>query len=260
MGILNTTPDSFSDGGKFNHHASAMVHARRMIAEGATIIDVGGESTRPGATPVGQATELARTIPIIRQLRSEWDGWISIDTTKAAVAEAALLAGADIVNDISGLLEDPEMPRVCAQFRCAIVVMHRQGNSLTMQNDPRYGDVGNEVANFFQQRHRDLLGAGIFSEAMCFDPGIGFGKTLEHNLTLLRNLPEFLKIGRPILLGVSRKSMIAKLLENSEIGLRDWPTVAISSWARAQGITLHRVHEVKRHVEALKMVDAVLNC
>ncbi|MCB1131209.1 MAG: dihydropteroate synthase [Verrucomicrobiae bacterium] len=259
MGILNVTPDSFSDGGRYDGRGAALGHARRLIADGAEIIDVGGESTRPGAAPVSVDEELARTVPVVRALRDEWDGWISIDTSKAAVAEAALAAGADIVNDVTGLRGDPAMARVCAETRCAIVVMHMQGEPRTMQKEPRYDDVVAEVRAFFHERMAALEGAGISRGAMGFDPGIGFGKKIEHNLALLRALPDLAPAGSPLLLGVSRKSFIGAVLGTADLDARDWPTVAITASARDQGILLHRVHDVRPNVEALRMTEAILS-
>ncbi|MEO5712261.1 MAG: dihydropteroate synthase [Luteolibacter sp.] len=258
MGILNVTPDSFSDGGDHCEIESALVHARRMIAEGAEMIDIGGESTRPGALPVAAEEETRRTAPVIAALRAEWDGLISIDTMKAAVARAAMDVGADIVNDVSGLTADPEMAAVCAAGGCGLVVMHRQGDSQTMQKAPRYADVVAEVRAFFEERLATLAAVGIGTEAVCFDPGIGFGKSQEHNLTLIRALDGLVVGGRPILLGVSRKSFIGKLLGSDDLNAREWPTVAITSYAREKGVMLHRVHSVKANVEALKMTEAIL--
>jgi dihydropteroate synthase len=258
MGILNVTPDSFSDGGAHSSQDAALAHARTLIQDGATLIDIGGESTRPGAAPVSAEAEIARTIPVISALRAEWDGLISIDTSKASVANRALEAGADIVNDVSGLQADPAMPGVCAASACGVIVMHMQGEPRTMQIAPHYDDVVAEVAGFFAQRMAALTAAGIAPEALCFDPGIGFGKNLEHNLALLRSLPRLAPQGSPLLLGVSRKSFIGKLLGNDDLGLRDWPTVAITSQARAHGVMLHRVHDVRPNLEALRMTEAIL--
>lgn len=258
MGILNVTPDSFSDAGEHFGGVSALAHARRMIAEGAELIDIGGESTRPGAVVVAAAEEIARTVPVITALRAEWDGLISIDTTKAAVAHAALAAGADILNDVSGLLADRGMAAVCAASGCGVVVMHMQGNPQTMQSAPRYADVVAEVREFFNERFATLTAAGIAPATLCFDPGIGFGKTLDHNLALLRVLPEIAVAGRPLLLGVSRKSFIGKILGTADLDAREWPTVAITANAREQGVMLHRVHSVKSNLEALRMMEAIL--
>jgi dihydropteroate synthase len=258
MGILNVTPDSFSDGGQHLEIEIAIRHARRMIAEGAELIDIGGESTRPGAAEVPAAEEIARTAPVIAALREEWDGLISIDTSKAAVARAALFAGADIVNDVSGLLADEEMPGVCAASGCGVVVMHMQGTPRTMQTSPHYADVISEVKSFFQERLVTLTAAGIAQESLCFDPGIGFGKNLDHNLSLLAALGEISAGGLPILLGVSRKSFIGKILGTEDLNAREWPTVAITARAREQGVMLHRVHSVRENLQALRMVEAIL--
>ena len=258
MGILNVTPDSFSDGGEHFGEETALIHARQMIAEGATLIDIGGESTRPGAAVVAVDEEIARTAPVIAKLREEWDGLISIDTSKAAVAEAALAAGADIVNDISGLLTDPAMTSICARSGCGVVVMHMQGSPQTMQKSPSYRDVVAEVKSFFKERFATLTTAGIDPLALCFDPGIGFGKSLDHNLSLLRALAEISVAGRPLLLGVSRKSFIGKILASDDLAVREWPTVALTSNAREKGVMLHRVHEVRPNLEALRMTEAIL--
>jgi len=258
MGILNVTPDSFSDGGAHFDENTALRHARQMISEGAKIIDVGGESTRPGAAAVPAAEEIARVLPVIAALRAEWDGLISIDTSKAVVAQAALAAGADIVNDVSGLLADPAMAAACATAGCGVVVMHMQGRPQTMQDAPRYGDVVAELRAFFAERLATLAAAGIAPEALCFDPGIGFGKTHEHNLALLAGLENFRIAGRPVLLGVSKKSFIGRILGSQDLGARDWPTVAITANAREKGVMLHRVHAVRPNLEALRMTEAIL--
>lgn len=258
MGILNVTPDSFSDGGAHFLKETALIHARQMIAEGAELIDIGGESTRPGAASVAVDEEIARTVPVIAALREEWGGLISIDTSKAAVAEAAIAAGADIVNDVSGLLADPAMAAICAKSGCGVVIMHMQGSPQTMQKSPRYQDVVAEVRSFFEERFATLTAAGIDPLALCFDPGIGFGKTLDHNLALLRALGEISVAGRPLLLGVSRKSFIGKILASDELDAREWPTVAITSNAREKGVMLHRVHAVRPNLEALRMTEAIL--
>jgi dihydropteroate synthase len=257
MGILNVTPDSFSDGGLHRGMAAALAHARRMIAEGAEMIDVGGESTRPGAEAVSEMEEISRTAPVIAALRAEWGGLISIDTSKAGVAAAALVAGADIVNDVTGLRGDAAMAGVCAEARCGVVVMHMQGEPRTMQRAPSYGDVVAEVAGFFEERLASLVAAGISAEALCFDPGIGFGKSLEHNLSLLRALDGLAPAGFPLLLGVSRKSFIGRVLETDDPTCREWPTVVITARARESGVMLHRVHAVRENFEALRMIEAI---
>ncbi len=256
MGILNVTPDSFSDGGRFNAVDSGLEQARRMIAQGAAIIDIGGESTRPGSEPVGVEEEIERTRPVIEALRSEWDGWISIDTTKAAVAKAALDAGADIVNDVSGL-RDPEMVSVCVEDGCAICVMHMQGTPKTMQQNPDYEDVVAEVRSFFEERLATLIESGIDPDCLCFDPGIGFGKPLAPILPLLRSLDTLAPAVSPLLLGLSRKSFIGKLLGDDAMELRDWPTVALTARARELGVMLHRVHEVSQNLQAIRMIEAI---
>ena len=258
MGILNVTPDSFSDGGSHFGIEAAISHAREMIAEGVDIIDVGGESTRPGSLPVPAGEEIMRTAPVIRALRAEWDGLISIDTSKACVANAAIESGADIVNDVSGLRADPQMVEVCAASRCGVVVMHMQGTPKDMQVAPSYTDVVNEVAEFFKERIATMTAMGIHSECICVDPGIGFGKTLDQNISLLNALDRIAPAGRPILLGVSRKSCIAGMLESNDMKERDWPTVAITSWARQRGTMLHRVHDVQTNREALRMIEAIM--
>jgi dihydropteroate synthase len=258
MGILNVTPDSFSDGGLHGDPRAALAHAYKMIAEGAELIDIGGESTRPGALPVSAADEIARTVPVVAALRAEWDGLISIDTAKAEVAAAALAAGADIVNDVTGLRGDPAMAEICAASGCGVVVMHMQGEPRTMQAAPHYADVVAEVRGFFNERMLSLTAAGIDPGALCFDPGIGFGKTLDHNLALLRSLDVLGPHGHAFLLGISRKSFIGKLLGADDLTLRDWPTVAITAQARGKGVMLHRVHAVRSNVEALRMTEAIL--
>ena len=257
MGILNVTPDSFSDGGRHSNVQAALEHARRMIAEGAEIIDIGGESTRPGAQSVDAVEETGRTLPVVRALRAGWDGLISIDTMKAPVALAALGAGADIVNDVSGLRADPHMAGLCAAAGCGVVVMHMQGSPRTMQKAPHYEDVVAEVRGFFEESLAALTAAGIAREALCFDPGIGFGKNLDHNLALLLSLSNLAPAGSPMLLGVSRKSFIARVLENDDLSLRHWPTVAITAMAREAGVMLHRVHDVRHNLEAIRMVEAI---
>lgn len=258
MGILNVTPDSFSDGGQHDAPQSALAQALRMIEDGADIIDIGGESTRPGADPVGEEEEIARVIPVISELRSKWDGLISIDTMKSEVAREALEAGADIVNDVSGL-QAPEMVAVCAEAQCGIVAMHMQGKPRTMQHAPEYEDVVAEVRGFFVERLQSLIDSGIDPERVSFDPGIGFGKSLEHNLELLRGLERLQVEDRPLLIGLSRKSFIGKLLESDRMEDRKWPTVALTAWTRESGARIHRVHEVRPNREALRMTEAIMH-
>lgn len=258
MGILNATPDSFSDGGQHRSLEHAMDHAKRMIAEGAKMIDIGGESTRPGAPPVSADEEKRRVLPIIHALRKEWDGWISIDTSKSEIAAAALDAGADIVNDVTGLLGDPAMLDVCTSHQCAVVVMHMQGRPATMQQNPSYPCVIQEVKDFFEERFTTLTKNGLHAEHLCFDPGIGFGKTVQHNWQLLHRLPDLMTHQRPLLLGVSRKSFIAHSIARSSITERSWPTVALTAFGRERGVSIHRVHEVKANEQALRMTEALL--
>ena len=257
MGILNVTPDSFSDGGQCTDLESALLHARRMIHEGATIIDIGGESTRPGAEVVNADEEISRTAPVIAALRKEWDGLVSIDTSKASVAEAALAAGADIVNDVSGLLADSAMPALCADARCGVVVMHMQGTPRTMQAAPSYRDVVGELKEFFLERLATLSAAKIDERCLCFDPGIGFGKTVDHNLALIRHAATLAPPGRPLLLGVSKKSFMSRLLAKDNMQARSDATVAITALARRHGIMLHRVHDVAPNIAALQITEAL---
>lgn len=258
MGILNTTPDSFSDGGQHHDLDAALAHAHQMIAEGADIIDIGGESTRPGAPSVSAEEEMQRVLPVIRALRAEWQGFISIDTSKSIVAAAALEAGADIVNDVTGLQGDAAMVDVCRTFQAGLVIMHMQGTPRTMQLSPAYDDVVREVRDFFEQRLSELSAVGIDPETLCFDPGIGFGKTVEHNWTLIQRLPELRVHDRPLLLGVSRKSFIGARLGSTEMEDRHWPTVALTALGRERGALIHRVHAIRENQDALRMTEALL--
>lgn len=259
MGILNVTPDSFSDGGSYVDVDLAVQHAIGMLQEGAEIIDIGGESTRPGAVKVTEEEELARVIPVISKLRESSRCLISIDTSKANVAEQAIEAGADIVNDVTGLMGDVNMAKVCAQRNVGVVVMHMQGTPENMQDKPMYEDVLREVRGFFEERYRTLTRLGVNPQCLCFDPGIGFGKTLEHNLQLLHGLSSLAVSERPMMLGVSRKKMIGKILGIDDAEDRDTGTVALTSLGRLAGAQVHRVHEVKRNFEAMRMSEAVLN-
>ncbi len=258
MGIVNVTPDSFSDGGRYLDTGRAVEHALALIAEGADILDIGGESTRPGAEPVEEAEELRRVLPVIRAVRSQTQTLISIDTMKAAVARAALDAGADIINDVTGLRGDAAMLRVAAASSAGIVVMHMTGTPQTMQANPHYDDVVTEVRSWFENRLQLLEKEGLPPERVVLDPGFGFGKTLEHNLTLMRELPQLSVSDRPLLVGVSRKSMIAKVLHSEAMEDRFWPTIALSAYAREHGARIVRVHDVKPNREALRMIEALL--
>jgi dihydropteroate synthase len=259
MGILNTTPDSFSDGGTHATRELALQHALQMIEEGAEIIDIGGESTRPGAPEVSAEEEIQRVIPVIESLRQNWSGLISIDTSKAIVAREALLAGANIINDVSGLRHDLAMLDVCRESDCGIIIMHMLGNPRTMQVNPQYDDVVNSVREFFEERYQTLTQEGISADRLCFDPGIGFGKSVEHNWTLMENLQRLVVHHRPILLGVSKKSFIAKRTGSADIESRSWSTIALTAYGREQGVMLHRVHEVKSNLDALRMCEAILS-
>jgi dihydropteroate synthase len=258
MGILNVTPDSFSDGGKFLTAEKAVEHGLRMAAEGAQIIDVGGESTRPGAESVAAEEELRRVIPVIEKLRPRNDIVISIDTSKAQVAREAIQAGASVVNDVTGGRGDKAMMPLVAETRSAFIILHMQGNPRTMQIEPRYDDVVSEVADFFRQQYVRALECGIDPMAIAFDPGIGFGKTLEHNLELLAQLDRLRAHDRPLVVGISRKSFLAKVTGSSETSDRLAPAVALTSLLRARGADVFRVHEVKENVNALRVTEAVL--
>ncbi len=258
MGILNVTPDSFSDSGKFFTVEKAVEHGLRIVREGAQIVDVGGESTRPGAEPVAAEEELRRVIPVIEKLRAKIDTVISIDTSKAQVARAAIQAGASIVNDVTGGRGDVEIMPLVAETKSAFIIMHMQGNPRTMQIEPRYVDVVSEVADFFRQQYARALEYGINPMAIAFDPGIGFGKTLQHNLELLARLDELHVHDRPLVIGVSRKSFLAKLIDSSEMKDRLAPAVALTSFLRARGANVFRVHDVKENVNALRVTETIL--
>lgn len=257
MGILNTTPDSFSDGGEYVDVQSALKHALKMVSEGASIIDIGGESTRPGAKVVDVTEEIKRTVPVIKALREVSDVLISIDTSKAIVAEAALVAGADIVNDVTGLLGDADMAETCLQSGAGVCVMHMQGRPQTMQRNPSYEEgVTSEIQDFFSERLASLVAMGMEREAICFDPGIGFGKTQEHNMALLNNLGK-LQGDRPLLLGVSRKSVLRRMLNDDTLTDLDSATAVVTALAYDQGVKIHRVHDVALNKQSLKVVESL---
>ena len=259
MGVLNVTPDSFSDGGEFFGTDAAVEQGIQMAREGANIIDVGGESTRPGAEPVSADEELKRVIPVIEQLRGKIEIPMSIDTSKAEVASASLDAGASIINDVTAGRGDEEMLPLAATRKAALVLMHMQGEPRTMQKNPQYGDVVREVADFFRQQYSRALECGVDPMRLAFDPGIGFGKTLEHNLSLLKNLDQVRVEGRPLAVGVSRKSFLEKLVGSSEMADRVGPTIALTSILRARGADIIRVHDVKENVDALRITEAMLS-
>jgi dihydropteroate synthase len=257
MGILNVTPDSFSDGGKFFDLRKAVEHALKLAEQGAEILDIGGESTRPGAEPVSEKEELRRVIPVIKQLAAKIKIPLSIDTMKPAVAHAALAAGASIINDVAANRSGDEMLKIVSEFRAGYVCMHAQGSPQTMQKNPAYKNVVREVGAFFQERLEKIKGSGISSEQILFDPGIGFGKTLEHNLQLLAGLRSFTKLRRPLLLGVSRKSFIGKLL-GVPLNERLPASLACATLAVEAGVQIIRTHDVAETIQAVRMMEAVL--
>ncbi len=258
MGVLNVTPDSFSDGGEYLSADKAMERARQMIAEGADIIDVGGESTRPGADPVPAEEELRRIVPVIARLRRESAVLISADTSKASVAAAALEAGANIVNDVTGGRGDAEMFPVVARYRAGLIIMHMQGTPRTMQLAPHYDDVVSEVSDFFRQRQSLALECGVDPMAMAFDPGIGFGKTLAHNIELLGNFERLRIEDRPLAVGVSRKAFLAKVTGLSDSTSRDLATASLTALLRGRGAEIFRVHDVRENAAALRLAEAIL--
>lgn len=256
MGILNVTPDSFSDGGQFIDLAKAVAHAQEMLREGAEIIDIGGESTRPGAPEVSVEEEKRRVLPVIERLRAEAQAVISIDTQKVEVARAALESGAHIVNDIAANREDDAMWRLVAETGAGYVAMHMQGTPQTMQADPHYTDVVAEVNEFFADRLKRMASAGVLPEQTALDVGIGFGKTLEHNLQLLGGLRHFNRHRRPLLLGVSRKSFMGRLL-GLEVTERLPAALACTVDAIGQGVNIIRTHDVAATSQAIRMAEAI---
>jgi dihydropteroate synthase len=256
MGVLNVTPDSFSDGGRFLEPDAAVKHVLDMVAEGADVVDIGAESSRPGAEPVPEEEELRRLIPVVQEVCRQVAVPVSVDTTKAAVARQALEAGAAIINDISALRADPAMAAVVAAVGAGLVLMHRQGTPKTMQRAPRYGDVVAEVREFLRERVQAAAEAGIAADHILLDPGIGFGKNLSHNLTLLARLDELRPLGRPILVGVSRKSFIGEII-GRRTGDRLMGTAAAVAVAVLRGAGMVRVHDVKMMKDVVRMVDAI---
>ena len=252
MGVLNVTPDSFSDGGEFFANEAAVKHGLAMAESGADIIDVGGESTRPGATPVPPNDEMERVLPVIEQLTQATRASLSIDTSKAVVARAAIEKGAVIINDITGGRGDPGMFALAAEKQAALIIMHMQGTPETMQLAPTYNDVVSEVADFFRQRYEVAVRSGIDPMCIAFDPGIGFGKTVAHNLELLANLPRLRVENRPLVVGVSRKSFLGKISD------RPSATVALTSLLRERGAHVLRVHDVAPNANALRATEALL--
>ena len=255
MGIVNVTPDSFSDGGEYLDSGAAIAHALELVAEGAEILDIGGESTRPGAAEVSAEEEIARVLPVIEGLSGAGVP-ISIDTSKAAVAERALAAGATIVNDVTAL-GDPAMARVCADAGCGLILMHMRGTPRTMQEDPVYGDLLGEVGKFLAARLALALEAGVGEERIWLDPGIGFGKTVEHNLELIDRLGELRDLGRPLVLGASRKTFIGKI-SGREVGERIGGSIAAAVVGQLRGADVLRVHDVAATREAIAVTGAIL--
>lgn len=255
VGVLNVTPDSFSDGGSYGSTVDATDAARRMLADGAELVDVGGESTRPGADPVSEEEELRRVIPVLEALAG---CPLSIDTSRAEVARRAVALGAVLVNDISALRREPELAGVVAEASADLCLMHMQGEPRTMQVAPHYDDVVSEVASFLEERLAFAVGAGVAEERVCLDPGIGFGKTPEQNLELVRRLDRIVSIGRPVLVGLSRKSTLARVVDGprAKVGT-DAASVGAAVAAFDRGATLFRVHDVRSHVEALAVAAAI---
>jgi dihydropteroate synthase len=258
MGVVNVTPDSFSDGGLFLDADAAVEHGLRLTAEGADILDIGGESTRPGADPVGEDEELRRVVPVIERLVRSGQARLSIDTTKAAVARAALAAGASLVNDVSALRFDPAMAGLVAETGAGCCLMHMLGEPRTMQEDPRYGDVVSDVKSFLEERLAFAVAEGVDEERVWLDPGIGFGKTVAHNLELLRRLGEIVAIGRPVVVGTSRKSFLGKLAGGRPEGERLPGTIATNVLALERGASVFRVHDVAPVVDALAVAAATV--
>jgi dihydropteroate synthase len=256
MGVINVTPDSFSDGGKYFETDAAVAHALELAEEGADVLDIGGESTRPGAAPVSEVEELRRVIPVIERLAAKVKTPISADTMKPAVARAALQAGASIINDVAANREDDAMWKVVSEFRAGYVVMHAQGAPQTMQKNPVYADVVREVGDFFCERLGKLNACGVSADQIVFDVGIGFGKTTEHNLQLLANLRSFTTLQRPLLLGVSRKSVIGKLL-GADLHERLPASLACACLAIASGVQIIRTHDVAETAQALRMAEVI---
>jgi dihydropteroate synthase len=258
MGVVNVTPDSFSYGGRFLDPAAAIAHARALVAAGANVLDIGGESTRPGAEPVSAAEELRRVIPVIEALAADADVPLSIDTSKADVAAAALAAGACIVNDVTAARHDPAILDIVAAADAALVVMHMQGEPRTMQDAPHYDDVAAEVIAFLAARLDAARGAGIRADALLADPGIGFGKTAAHNLELLARLPELVgALNAPILVGASRKGFLGMLTAAAEPADRDDATLATTMWSFTNGARVVRVHDVASTVRVARLLDVL---
>ena len=257
MGILNMTPDSFSDGGQLANQETLLQRAESMIAAGADILDIGGESTRPFAAKVELHEELNRVIPAIRLIRHHFPIPISIDTTKATVAKKAIKSGADIINDVSALRFDPQMIEVAKKYNAPVILMHMQGQPGDMQKKPCYDDVINDISTFLRERLDWAERNGLDRSRMIVDPGIGFGKSLEHNLTILKHLDQFSTLGVPLLLGHSRKAFIGTILQIDDPGRRDCATAAIGALAVMAGVSIIRVHDVEKTVQAVRLAEAI---
>ena len=257
MGVLNVTPDSFSDGGRFQTESSAVKHGVEMVAAGAAVLDVGGESTRPGSAPVPAGEQIRRIVPVIRTLAQEHGVLISVDTTRAAVAEAALDAGAAMVNDITAGLDDPGMLPLVARRGAPVVLMHMRGRPATMQVDPVYANVTAEAIAFLRVRIESAVLSGVERSSILVDPGIGFGKTLTHNLQLLRELGEFHVLGRPLVVGTSRKGFIGKITGEDLASGRRFGTAATVGWAVTNGAGVVRVHDVEPMSQVVRMIEAI---
>ena len=265
MGIVNVTPDSFSDGGKYSQTNLAIAHALMLVQEGATILDIGGESTRPNATPVSLQQELDRVIPVIETLVKQVNTPISIDTYKPAVMQAAIRAGASMVNDVRALQEGAGLKQsaieVVANANVGVCLMHMQGTPQTMQNNPQYNDVVSDVKAFLEARLQASIDGGCRASNILLDPGFGFGKTREHNITLLQNLESFADLGQPLLVGLSRKSVLGQIITGqmtgNDVDARLYASIAASVIAAMKGAKILRVHDVKATVEALKVVSAI---
>ncbi|MBV8967920.1 MAG: dihydropteroate synthase [Verrucomicrobia bacterium] len=261
MGVLNITPDSFSDGGEYLDRNRAIAHGEELVNAGADIIDVGGESTRPGSEPVSLDEEMRRVLPVVEALRARFPRmFLSVDTSKAEVARATLAAGADAINDVTALRGDPKMAEVVRGFGAGVVLMHMQGVPKSMQEAPQYQDFVEEVNAFLKQRLDFTQAVGIDPACVVLDPGFGFGKRLQDNIQLLRHFRRFTVFGRPIVAGVSRKSGLALLAGNPKLAPSDrlWPTVALTAWLREQGASIFRVHDVAPNRQAVRMIEAIV--
>ncbi len=254
MGILNVTPDSFSDGGRFFDSRQAIEHGLQMARDGADMIDVGGESSRPGAEPVPVEEELKRVVPVIKALSGETDCLLSVDTRKARVAEASLAAGAHLINDITAMTHDPAMPAVARDQGAGVILMHMRGDPKTMQLAPAYGDVVEEVAGYLEQRIRDLEGVGLSRHSLAVDPGIGFGKTVEHNVSLIARVDRLAHLGRPVVIGLSRKSFIGTIT-GREVQDRLPGSLAATAYVIQRGAHVIRVHDVKESCDVARLMD-----